>query len=267
MLKLKEIKNNKTVVITVFTLLMLSVVAVMVIQFFNKNYNDVFLCLLTLVMFFVPRFIEKNMQLELPNGLQITMLLFVYSAEILGEIRGFYLSFPYWDTMLHTINGFLMAAIGFSLIDLLNTTERIHFKLSPLFVALVAFCFSMTIGVMWEFFEFGMDQITLTDMQKDAKYETVSTVSIHPEGKNIPVIIEDVEKTVITGKIHNEKQEIIITDGYLDVGLYDTMIDLLVNFIGAFVFSIYGLLYIKNRGKGSEFLRHFIIKKKKESSD
>ncbi len=166
-MKLREIKNNKTAVITVYILLRLSVVAVMVIQFFNKNYNDVFLCLLTLVMFLVPGFIERKLQIEMPNALQIVTLLFIYAAEILGEIRGFYLSYPYWDTMLHTLNGFLMAAIGFSLIDILNRIEKIHFKLSPLFVAIVAFCFSMTIGVMWEFFEFGMDYYAKADMQKD----------------------------------------------------------------------------------------------------
>ncbi len=264
-MKLKEIKNNKAAVVTVYILLRLSVVAIMIIQFFNKNYNDVFLCMLTLVMFLVPGFIERRLQIEMPNALQIVVLLFIYAAEILGEIRGFYLSYPYWDTMLHTLNGFLMAAIGFSLIDILNRIEKIHFKLSPLFVAIVAFCFSMTIGVMWEFFEFGMDQYTLTDMQKDTMYQTVSTVMIHPEGKNIPVVIEDIEKTVISGSINGIKQDIVVKNGYIDLGIYDTMEDLWVNFLGAFVFSVLGWLYIKTRGKGS-LIKHFIIRKKKKTS-
>ena len=82
------------------------------------------------------------------------MLLFIFSAEILGEISSFYVLFPFWDTTLHTLNGFLAAAIGFSLVDLLNRSDRVKFDLSPLFLSITAFCFSMTIGVLWEFFEF-----------------------------------------------------------------------------------------------------------------
>ena len=94
-------------------------------------------------------------------------LLFIFSAEILGEISSFYVLFPFWDTTLHTLNGFLAAAIGFSLVDLLNRSDRVKFDLSPLFLSITAFCFSMTIGVLWEFFEFAMDQFFALDMQKD----------------------------------------------------------------------------------------------------
>ena len=162
-----KIRNNKKALVAIYLLLRLSVIAIMIIQFFNKNYNDVFLCVLTLILFTIPEFVDKKLNIELPNTLEVIILLFIYSAEILGEIRGYYLSFKHWDTMLHTINGFLMAAIGFSMIDILNRTEKIKFVLSPVFVAVVAFCFSMTIGVLWEFFEFGMDTMTATDMQKD----------------------------------------------------------------------------------------------------
>lgn len=101
-----------------------------------------------------------------------------------GEISEFYLLFPFWDTVLHTINGFLAAAIGFSLVDLLNRSEKAVFSLSPLFMAIVAFCFSMTIGVVWEFFEFGMDQIGGLDMQKDTVIHTIRSVTLDPaEGR------------------------------------------------------------------------------------
>jgi len=261
--KFNKIKNNKIAVTIIYVLLRLSVVTVMVAQFFNKNYNDVFLCGLTLVLFFIPDFLDKKFKIELPHTLEIIILLFIYSAEILGEIRGFYLSYPHWDTMLHTLNGFLMAAIGFSLIDILNRTEKIHFMLSPLFVAIVAFCFSMTVGVLWEFFEFSMDSFTGTDMQKDTLYSTVSTVTLNPDGRNVPVIIEEIESTKITGAVDGARREMEIKGGYLDLGIYDTMEDLLVNFIGAFVFSILGMLYIKSKGNG-KLLPHFIIKFKKQ---
>lgn len=263
-MKFNKIKNNKIVVTTIYILLRLSVLTVMVAQFFNRNYNDVFLCALTFVLFFIPDFLDKKLKIELPHTLEIIILLFIYSAEILGEIRGFYLSYPHWDTMLHTLNGFLMAAIGFSLIDILNRTEKIHFVLSPLFVAIVAFCFSMTVGVLWEFFEFSMDSFAGTDMQKDTIYNTVSTVTLNPDGKNVPVVIEEIETTKISGTVDGVVREVEVSGGYLDLGVYDTMEDLFVNFIGAFVFSILGMFYIKSKGSG-KLLPHFIIKLKKQN--
>ena len=130
--------------------------------------------------------------------------------------------------------------------------------MSAVFVALVAFCFSMTIGVLWEFFEYGMDTIFLKDMQKDKIVTTISTVNIHPEGKNIPVVVKDISKTIIESKDKNgNKTETIIDGGYLDIGINDTMKDLIVNFIGAVTFSIIGLLYIKNKDE-YKFAENFI---------
>ena len=150
-----EIREHKSSAIVYFVLRFI-VIAVLFLQVFNGNYENVFLCILTLVLFIVPSFIQVNFKIEFPTTLEIIILLFIFSAEILGEISEYYILFPAWDTILHTLNGFLMAAIGFALVDILNQDERIMFKLSPLFVSIVAFCFSMTIGVVWEFFEFGI---------------------------------------------------------------------------------------------------------------
>lgn len=164
--------------------------------------------------------------------------------------------------MLHTINGFLCAAIGFSLIDILNRSERFHTKMTPISVALVAFCFSMTIGVLWEFFEFGMDSVFKTDMQKDRIVQEISSVTLNPEGKNKPIIVKNITGTTLHFTENGEKKEITIVDGYLDLGIRDTMKDLFVNFIGAVVFSIIGLLYIKDRDE-YKFAEKFIPKMKK----
>ena len=184
-----------------------------------------------------------------PDTLEIIILLFIYAAEILGEIRAYYIQFPYWDTMLHTLNGFLCAAIGFSLVDLLNRSTKIStFSLSPVYMAVVAFCFSMTVGVMWEFFECAMDRFFLLDMQKDAIMNTISSVMLDPAGGNTPVIIQDIADVII---VHSDgTQQALGLGGYLDVGIWDTMKDLFVNFIGATVFSIIGYFYVKQRGKG-----------------
>ncbi len=208
-------------------------------QFFLGNYHNMFLGILTLILFAVPKIIEKNLNVGIPTGLMTVILIFIFSAEILGEVNAFYVKIPIWDTMLHTTNGFLMAAIGFALIDICNRSERFSVKMSPFFVAFTAFCFSMTVGVLWEFFEFSMDWFFGMDMQKDWIVSSINSVKLHPEGLNVPVHV-DVQSVVINGEAWN-------LGGYLDIGIVDTMKDLIVNFIGAIVFSAIGILYLKNR--------------------
>lgn len=253
-----ELREHKSSFMVYFILRLL-VILVLVLQILNRNYENVFLCILTLLLLVIPSLVQVTMKIELPTTLEIIILVFIFAAEILGEIREFYLVFPFWDTVLHTLNGFLAAAIGFSLVDLLNRSERMVFKLSPLFTAIVAFCFSMTIGVVWEFFEFGMDQILGYDMQKDTVVQTIRSVMLDPAGRNVPYEISNITSAAVNG-------EELGLGGYLDIGLIDTMKDLLVNFIGAVVFSVIGFFYVKNRGKGS-VVRRFVPRKKKEDRD
>ena len=268
--KIKQFyKETKKSTFIVYVTLRLFVIISMILQIINRNWNDVFLCILTLMLFTVPYLIDKKLNIRLPNVLECIILIFIFSAEILGEIQNFYGIFKSWDTILHTINGFLCAAIGFSLIDILNRNEKFHIKLSPAFVALVAFCFSMTVGVLWEFFEFGLDSVVRSDMQKDKIVSTVSSVTLHPEGANQPIVIKDINRTEMY--LEDEQGNIstyIIENGYLDIGLIDTMKDLLVNFVGAVVFSLLGLLYIKDRDE-YKFSEKFIpvLKKKEKDKD
>ena len=227
-----------------YFVLRLLVIAVLVAQIINRDYANVFLCILTLILFMIPTFIEKQIKVDVPDTLEIIILLFIFAAEILGEIHEYYLNVPGWDTMLHTINGFLCAAIGIALIDILNRHEKFSISMSPLFVALVAFCFSMTIGVLWEFFEYTADAILRTDMQKDTLLYSISTVTLNPEGRNIPFIVSDITETVIYGTVDGTPTEIVL-NGYLDIGIKDTMKDLLVNFIGASVFFSHRLFLHK----------------------
>ncbi len=255
-------KENKKSTLTIYLILRFLVIVSLILQIVHKNFDNAFLCILTLILFTIPYFIDKKLHISLPNTLETIIYLFIFSAEILGEIQNFYGIFKSWDTILHTINGFLCAAIGFSLIDILNRNEKFHIKLSPIFVALVAFCFSMTIGVLWEFFEFGADTLVKFDMQKDTLLSSVYTVELNPEKKNEVVKVEDIDKTVIYH--YDENNNLVTTTiegGYLDVGIRDTMKDLLVNFIGAIVFSFIGLLYIKDRD-GYKFAERFIPRMK-----
>lgn len=246
--------RKKSVVAAVYIVLRLLVILMMVAQFFNGNFENVFLCILTLILFLLPTIFEKSLQIDLPNALEIIILLFIFAAEILGEIRAFYTTFAYWDTMLHTINGFLCAAIGFSLVDMCNRHKRVSLSLSPVYMAIVAFCFSMTIGVLWEFFECTMDQFFLLDMQKDTVVNVISSVNLDPTGGNTPVAIKGITDVIV---VCGEEQIPLGVGGYLDIGILDTMKDLWVNFIGAVVFSIVGYFYVKSRGKGW-FARNFI---------
>ncbi len=256
--KMKEFyKNNKKSSLVWYLVLRGLVIITMITSFLRGDFNSVFLCVLTLILFLIPFWINKNLNIDIPNVLEIIIFLFIFSAEILGEINNFYGNIPHWDTILHTLNGFLCAAIGFSLIDILNNSERFHINLSPIFVSLVAFCFSMTIGVMWEFFEFGVDQILKYDMQKDRIVQTISTVTLEPNGENDPVVVDNIYKTVIYSNKDGQPEETTITGGYLDIGIQDTMKDLIVNFVGAVVFSILGYFYIHNRDK-YKFAENFI---------
>lgn len=237
-----ELREHKSSFI-VYMVLRVLVILMMILQIFNRNYENVFLCALTLVLLVMPSFIQVRLKVELPTPLEIIILIFIFAAEILGEIQSYYIRFPFWDTVLHTINGFLAAAIGFALVDILNRSKKVSVNLSPAYMAVVAFCFSMTIGVIWEFFEFGMDMIFGLDMQKDTVVNTIHSVMLDPTNSNIPVGITGIEDVAINGQS-------LGLGGYLDIGLIDTMKDLLVNFIGAVVFSIIGFFYVKNRGKG-----------------
>ena len=241
--RLKAAIRRQPAVFAVYTILRLIVLATLVSSILRGEYESAFICLLVLVLFMLPFFIQQNFGIELPSTLEIIILLFIFAAEILGELKCYFITFHHWDTMLHTTTGFLCAATGFALIDILNRNSRIKFQLSPIYVALVAFCFSMTVGVLWEFFEFGMDRLFQMDMQKDTVVNSITSVMLDPTNSNIPVTIDGITSVQVNG------QELGF-GGYLDIGLYDTMKDLFVNFIGAVVFSTIGYFYITHRGHG-----------------
>lgn len=258
MKKIKEAyKESRKGVLVVYLLLRFLVILVMVRQIFLHNYWNAFLCILVLIQFLMPYFITKKLKIELPSIFEIIILLFIFSSEVLGEIQNFYGVFKHFDTVLHTLNGFLCAAVGFSLIDLCNNNSE-KFNLSPLYLTIVAFCFSMTIGVLWEFLEYSIDKVMLSDMQKDKLVTKISSVWLNPDGKNKAIIVDNINKTII----YSDSGETVIEGGYLDLGLNDTMKDLIVNFVGAVVFSIFGYLYVINRDK-YKIAEKFMPKKSK----
>ena len=256
---IEPIKRNKAASVVYFTLRILTV-GVLIRSIFLGQWESVFTCFLTLLLFTLPHFVEKSFRIDLPTTLEIIAFMFIFCAEILGEIECYYIKYPLWDTMLHTTSGFVFAAFGFCLLDMLNRNKKLSLNLSPLSLSLVAFCFSMTVGVLWEFFEFGADCFFRFDMQKDTLLSELSTVTLDPKSSNTAVLLDGVIRTVIE---HADGTVTVIEGGYLDIGIYDTMKDLFVNFIGAVVFSFIGYFYVKHRGKG-KIARQFIPVVQKE---
>lgn len=251
-MKKKYEETNKRSIAVYLTLRILVIVS-MVFQILLGNFENAFMCILSLFLFTLPTILSEKFKIGLPSLLEAIIYLFIFSATILGEINNFYGIIPFWDTLLHTLNGFLCAGIGFSLVDLLNQNSQ-KINLSPLYVMIVAFCFSMTIGILWEFYEFTADMVFRTDMQKDRIVQNISSVALNENSENVPIKINAIEKT----EIHSKDGSItIIENGYLDIGIIDTMKDLFVNFIGAIIFSIIGFLYVKNRDK-YKFTENFI---------
>ena len=254
--KLKKVQpySNKTT-LTVYLVLRALIILIMVRAVLRGNYESVFLCALSLVLLILPSILQKRLYITLPSTLEVVILLFIFAAEILGELASFYVRVPNWDTMLHTVNGFLCAAVGFALVDMINRNERFSLKLSPVYLAIVAFCFSMTVGVLWEFFEFAADRFLGLDMQKDTVLSAIGSVALDPTMSNKVVRVKDIADVII---VHSDgSQQTLGLGGYLDVGLFDTMKDLFVNFIGAVVFSVIGYFYVKQEGK-SKFASRFI---------
>lgn len=261
-------KETKRSSLAIYLILRFLVVICMILQIIRGDLNNALLCLLSLVLLFAPLFIQNKYEITLPDSLEISIYLFIYlfifSAEILGEINNFYGIIPHWDTCLHTINGFLATAVGFSLVDLLNKNSK-DINLSPFYLCLVAFCFSMTIGILWEFFEYGGDKLMKFDMQKDTLITNVSSVYLNPDNENKPVVVDNIGKTEIFDK--DGKLLYVIDGGYLDIGLNDTMKDLFVNFIGALVFSFFAYIGLKNN-KRSSVVKNFVpIKEKRKMAE
>ena len=260
-MKIKKKKERKArfyqnpATLAVYLVLRALVIFSLVRAALRWDFQSVFLCSLTLILMILPSIFTRRLSIELPTTLEIIILLFIFAAEILGELNSFYIRVPHWDTVLHTLNGFLCAAVGFALVDMLNRSDRFSFRLTPHYLALVAFCFSMTVGVMWEFFEYGGDRFLGLDMQKDTVIHALRTVELDPTRSNKVVAVRDIQEVIL---VHSDgTQQVLGLGGYLDMGLHDTMKDLIVNFIGAAVFSVIGFFYVKAKGQG-RFAARFI---------
>lgn len=255
----RRIRENSKVVVFVYVVLRVLVILALMAAVIGNDYQSAVMCIFVLILYTLPDMLERRLKIKLPSALEIIILCFIYAALILGEIQNYYAQFPHWDLMLHTTSGFLVAAFGYSLVDLLNDRDEVPVSLSPIFMAVVSFCVSMTIGVMWEFFEYAADNIMGWDMQKDTVIHAFRSVTLDPTVSNTPILVDNITEVVINGTE-------LGVGGYLDIGLLDTMEDLFVNFIGAVVFSVIGFFHTKSKGK-SKIVKGLVPRRSENTED
>ncbi len=169
-------------------------------------------CILGIIAMNLPSFLYKKFHVTIPSNTIIAYLIFLYAAIVLGEVRSFYYRFEHWDTVLHAFSAGMLGSLGFDVVNFLNKSDTVKLQLSPFFVALFAFCFAISIGVLWEIYEFSFDGILGLNMQKFR--------------------LED--GTDLIGRL----------------ALQDTMDDLIIDCIGALVTSVigyFGILHYKKK--------------------
>lgn len=125
-------------------------------------------CVAGTLALMLPSFIAKRLNIVIPSFMMIAYAIFLYCGVYLGEVRSFYYVVPHWDTILHTFSGFMLGALGFTLITFINKTDRFPLVLTPFFVAIFTFGFAVAIGVIWEIYEYSIDYFFHTNMQKFA---------------------------------------------------------------------------------------------------
>lgn len=135
-------------------------------------------CCLGLVVMGLPSALEKKFSLAIPNSMSILYFVFLFCAIYLGEVRNFYYLIPCWDDILHCFSGAMLGAFGFTLVSILNDSEKIHVVLSPVFISLFAFCFALAGGAIWEIYEFSGDFLLGLNMQKHTMADGTMLVGI-----------------------------------------------------------------------------------------
>ena len=138
----------------------------LLLVFHERQWINAFLVMAIMAITLSPAVIGRRFRVYFPPEFQVLAVVFVFAALFLGEIHSYYVRFWWWDIALHTSSGLLMGILGFLLVYVLNENERVDIHMRPRFVALFAFVFAVAVGTLWEIFEFTMDQVVGTTMQK-----------------------------------------------------------------------------------------------------
>lgn len=252
-------KKEEPAAFWTYVVLRFIVILILIRCILRGDIESAFVCVLVLVIYLLPQFVENRLNIDIPTTLEVIIFVFVFAAEILGELQSYFIKYSNWDTILHTSSGFLCAAVGFSLVDLLNRSDNAKVQLSPGYLAITAFCFSMTIGILWEFIEFSADRLFLLNMQKDTIVNQISSVSLDPTNSNISITVKGIKDVIL---VTDSGEQALGLGGFLDIGLYDTMEDLFVNFVGAVVFSV--VAFFECKGEKRPLTTALTLRRKKK---
>ncbi len=196
------LKICKKIPLLIYYFFRLSVLIAFLITLFQQQWLNSLAIFGILVLILLPSYFKKKFRINIPFEFELISIAFIYFAVYLGDWHGYYLRFWWWDIYLHLTSGLLLGIFGFMVLYILNDAKNVKLNLKAGFIALFAFMFAMTIGTVWEIFEFTLDNSFGLNMQRS--------------------------------------------------GLVDTMWDLIMDFIGAFIVSSFGYLWLKQR-------IHFII--------
>ena len=212
-MKKENLSSNSKSSMIITNLVRIALILTYIRGWFMHDHSQDFLIMLTFIMTYYPSVLEKRFGVYLPNTLQIVITLFIFSAQVLGEMNNFYDKIPWWDTMLHATSGTILGLLGFMFVYLLNEKGDANVNLSPIFVVLFAFCFAITMGVFWEFFEYGADRIFGYNMQKfrmpgqDGLVDTMEDLIVDSIGAIVACIF---------GWLYMKKQNDTLFNNYFD---------------------------------------------------
>lgn len=179
-----------------------------------------FQCFCMLVLMFLPRFVSKHFKYEIPKIMQIIYVSFCFGGLVLGDVYNFFDRFPYWDSILHSISGVLLAALGFIIMNTLNGSARVKMTLSPTILCISVVLFALALGALWEIIEFLIDDIF---------------------GSNMQQFMQTTEGTLVgAGDVPLQGHE----------ALRDTMKDLMLGLGGAIIIAVVGYFELKRGKKG-----------------
>ena len=231
-------KGRRTLILNYIlqTLTLMTAIASLIVFFVDDErglditFNHIFQCVGALVILNIPLFISKKFRCYIPNFITITLYVFAFAHFVLGEIYRAYDHVFLYDKILHTTGGVIFAILSFSVIWLLNNSESKKIKLSPFFIVLFTFCFTMTVEYVWELVEFAADRLFGANMQR-----WQDGLTQLPDGS-------------------------YVTSPAYGSGLKDTMTDMIVNVLGCLAVCI--VAYIGMRRKPNWFENKVILTEK-----
>lgn len=245
----RHLKTRKALpVLLLYAAFCLFTAVMLFIRVAGGQWKEACLCAVALGCFALPALIEKICRVRLPAPLEIIAQIFIFATLVLGELFKLYIRIPFWDNLMHFISGFMFAAFGYCLVDVFSRKGNARRMVSPAFLTFVAVCFSIAVSVCWEFFEFAVDNICHMDMQKDTLLRGFSTFFSQNAATTPLTQYGDIAKTTV--EMADGQLFVVAEGGYLDIGLVDTMSDMLIQFLGTAVFAVIGILDAKSHGKG-----------------